>query len=101
MRRLAGIAGVVLVAGLAAAFATANRRQLVTVDLGLWTFYRVPLTWILFAGIVLGMAAMLLAGLHADLRVRRILRERLEEEAREEREEHRYQRDLFQAEDDA
>lgn len=100
MRRLAGAGGVVLIAGLAAAFATANRRQLVTVDLGFWTFYRVPLTWILFVGIMLGMATMLLAGLHADLRVRRILRDRLEEEAREEREDHRYQRDLFKGEEE-
>ncbi len=101
MRKAAVAAGVVLVATLAAAFASLNRRQIVTVDLGFWTFYRVPLTFVLFAGIVLGMGAMLLAGIHADLRVRRILRERLAEEDREERERmyDRHQRDLFQEEE--
>jgi hypothetical protein len=42
------------------------------------------------------MVVMLLANLHADLRVRQFLRTRLEEEDREERERiDRHQRDLF------
>lgn len=77
-------------------FARWNGGERVTLDLGVWTFYRVPLTYVAFASLFLGMLVMLLAGLHADLRVRRFLRERLEEEDRQERERvDRNQRDLF------
>ncbi len=77
-------------------FARWNGAERVTVDLGIWTFYRVPLTYVAFISLFVGMLVMLLAGLHADLRVRRFLRERLEEEDRAERERvDRNQRDLF------
>lgn len=57
-----------------------NGSQRVTLDLGLWTFYRVPLAWVAVGSLLLGMGIMLLAGLHADLRVRRFLRDRMARE---------------------
>lgn len=99
MSRAAGAAGVLAVLVSVISFARWNGGERVTVDLGLWTFYRVPLTYVAFASLFVGMVVMLLAGLHADLRVRRFLRERLEEEDRKERERvDRNQRDLFQEE---
>jgi uncharacterized integral membrane protein len=94
--RGAGIAGVAVVLALVMLFSRWNGSERVTLDLGLWTFYRVPLVYVAFGGIFVGMVVMLLANLHADLRVRRFLRDRLEEEGREEQERiDRYQRDLF------
>ena len=83
------------------AFAVLNGGQRVTLRLGLATFYRVPLTAIAFGALIMGMVVMLLAGVHSDLKVRRILRERLAEEDREERARiliDRSQRDLFEGE---
>lgn len=84
MSRLAGAAGVVAVLVLVMFFARWNSGELVTLDLGFRTFFRVPLTFVAFGSLILGMLVMLLAGLHADLRVRRFLRERLAEENRKE-----------------
>lgn len=96
MSRLAGAAGVFAVLVLVMLFARWNGGELVTLNLGFRTFYRVPLTFVAFGSLILGMVVMLLAGLHADLRVRRFLRERLEEEDRAERKRvDRNQRDLF------
>lgn len=66
-------------------FAGLNGAQRVTLRLGVATFYRVPLPVVAFAALILGMLVMLAAGISSDLRVRRILRERLAEEDREER----------------
>jgi uncharacterized integral membrane protein len=99
--RGAGIAGVALVLALVMLFSRWNGAERVTLDLGVWTFYRVPLVYVAFGGIFVGMVVMLLANLHADIRVRRFLRDRLEEEGREERERiDRYQRDLFRPDPD-
>ena len=101
MSRLAGAAAVLLVLAGSTAFATLNSGQRVTVDLGVATLYRVPVTYVAFGGLFLGMLVVLVAGIHADLKVRRILRERLQEEDREERARmmmERYQRDLFDEE---
>lgn len=96
MIRGAGIAGVAVVLALVMLFSRWNGAERVTLDMGIWTFYRVPLVYVAFGGIFVGMVVMLLANLHADLRVRRFLRDRLEEEGREEQERiDRYQRDLF------
>lgn len=96
MSRGAGIAGVLGVLALVMLFARLNGSERVTLDLGFWTFYRVPLVYVAFAGVFAGMLIMLAAGIHSDLRVRRFLRERLEQEGREERERtDRHQRDLF------
>ncbi len=96
MTRFAGTVGVLLVLVLSMAFAAANSAQRVTIDLGLFVLVRVPVTWVAFGGLFTGMFVMLVAGIHSDLRVRRILRERLAEEDREERDlVDDHQRELF------
>ncbi len=97
MTRFAGAAGVLVVLVLSMAFAALNGGQRVTLRLGIATFYRVPLTGIAFSALILGMLVMLVAGIHSDLKVRRILRERLAEEDRQERARIDHsQRDLFE-----
>jgi uncharacterized integral membrane protein len=96
--RLAGAVGVLLLLVLAMAFATLNGGQRVTVRLGFATFYGVPLTLVAFTGLLLGMLIMLVAGIRSDLKVRRILRDRLVQEGRDEAPLHfvdRSQQDLF------
>ena len=85
---------------LAAGFASLNGGQRVTLRLGFTTFYRVPLTVVAFGGLLLGMVIMLVAGIHSDLKVRRILRARLAREDEEERSRFidRSQQDLFEGE---
>lgn len=83
--RLLGSAGIGAVLVLSMVFAALNGGQRVTLRLGFTTLYRVPLTAVAFGALILGMVAMLLAGIHSDLRVRRILRARLADEDREER----------------
>jgi len=95
--RFAGAAGVLVVLVLSMAFAALNGGQRVTLRVGIATFYRVPLTGIVFGALILGMLVMLVAGIHSDLKVRRILRERLAEEDRQERARIDHsQRDLFE-----
>jgi uncharacterized integral membrane protein len=96
--RLAGAVGILLLLVLAMAFATLNGGQRVTVRLGFATFYGVPLTLVAFTGLLLGMLIMLVAGIRSDLKVRRILRDRLVQEGRAEAQLHfvdRSQQDLF------
>jgi uncharacterized integral membrane protein len=85
MSRLGGVVGVLLVLVASMGFAALNGGQRVTLRLGVATLYRVPLTAVAFGALILGMVVMLVAGIHSDLRVRKILRERLAEEDREER----------------
>lgn len=85
MSRLAGTLGVLLVLLLSTAFAALNGGQRVTLRLGVVTLYRVPLMGVAFGAMIVGMLIMLAAGIHSDLKVRRILRARLAEEDREER----------------
>lgn len=82
MSRLPGVLGIVAVLLAVMVFARLNGGEVATVNVGVATFQNVPITFVLFAGLVLGMLVMLLAGLHADLKVRRLLRERLAEEER-------------------
>jgi uncharacterized integral membrane protein len=70
---------------LALGFASLNSAQRVSLRLGFVTMYGVPLTVVAFASLLIGMLVMLMAGIHSDLKVRRILRARLQEEDREER----------------
>lgn len=102
MSRGVGVAGVVSVLVLVMLFSRWNGAERVTVDLGIGTLYRVPLIYVAFISLLLGMVVMLLAGLYSDLRIRRFLRERFEEEGREEGDQFRdrYQRDLFLDEDE-
>ena len=85
MNRLAGAIGVLLVLVTSMGFAALNGGQRVTIRLGIATLYRVPLTVVAFGGLILGMVVMLIAGISSDLRVRKILRERLAQEGEEER----------------
>ncbi len=95
MSRLTGVVVVLVVLAMVMLFARGNGTERVTLDLGLFTFERVPLTYVAFGSLFVGMLVMLVAGIHADLRVRRFLRERLEEEDWHERHLDRSQRDLF------
>lgn len=101
MSRLLVVVGVGLVLVLSMGFAALNAGQRVTLRLGVYTFYQVPLTVVAFGALIVGMVVMLVAGIYSDLRVRRILRERLAEEDREERARifiDERQRDLFEQE---
>lgn len=82
MNRLYGILGILAILVGVMFFARLNGGESATVHLGVATLHEVPVTFILFGGLVLGMLVMLLAGLHADLKVRRLLRERLAQEER-------------------
>ena len=100
MRRLTGAAGVLFLLAFAMWFTALNGGQRITVRLGLLTLYRVPLSVLVFAALVLGMVIMLVVGINSDLRVRRILRDRLAAEDREERARifvDQTQQDLFEA----
>jgi hypothetical protein len=86
-----------LVVGLGWLFGSVNGSETVTLKLGVITLYDVPITVVAFFGLLAGMVIMLVAGIHNDLRVRRILRDRLTEEDSEEKArviDHR-QHDLF------
>ena len=98
MNRFWGSLGIVIVLALSLGFATLNGGQRVTLRLGIKTLYGVPLTVVAFGGLITGMVIMLVAGLQSDLKVRRILRDRLAEEDREERSRFtdRDQRELFE-----
>ncbi len=64
-------------------FAIANAGREVTISLGLFALYGVPVTFVAFGGMVVGMAVMLVAGINADLRVRRLLRNRHMEDSQQ------------------
>jgi len=93
---LLGIAGTLVAA---AWFSRLNAGHRVVLELGFARLDRVPIVVVAFAGVFLGMIVMLLAGVHTDLRVRAILRERLLVEDREERDfVDRAQTELFEEE---
>ena len=97
MSKVLGGAGVIAALALAMGFASLNSGQRVTLRLGLMTLYGVPLTVVAFGSVLAGMVVMLVAGVHSDLKVRSILRARLEAEDLEERGRFvdRDQQDLF------
>ncbi len=96
MTRLIGPLGVVSVLVVSILFAALNGAQRVTLNLGVTVLYGVPLTLVGFTGLFLGMVVMLVAGVRSDLKVRAVLRQRLEDEDREERAViDRTQQDLF------
>lgn len=97
MSRLVVVAAAMGALALATGFASLNSGQRVTVRLGFVTFYGVPLTVVAFVSLLVGMVVMLAAGIRSDLKVRRILRARLEAEDLEERRRFidRDQQDLF------
>jgi len=65
------LAAVTLLAG---AFAFLNRGEVAAVHVGVATFYRAPLTLVVFIAFLFGMLSMLALSLHQDLRTRRLLR---------------------------
>lgn len=85
MSRLFSAAAMLVALALALGFASLNSGQRVTLRLGLTTIYGVSLTVVAFGSLLVGMLIMLVAGIHSDLKVRRILRARLQEEDLEER----------------
>jgi hypothetical protein len=95
--KVLGGAGVIAALALAMGFASLNSGQRVTLRLGLITLYGVPLTVVAFGSVLAGMMVMLIAGVRSDLKVRSILRARLEAEDIEERGRFvdRDQQDLF------
>jgi uncharacterized integral membrane protein len=96
MIRFVGPLGVLLVLVVSMVFVALNGAQRVTLDLGFIVFYRVPLALVGFSGLFMGMVVMLVAGVRSDLKVRAVLRQRLEAEDREERALiDRNQQDLF------
>ena len=78
MSRFAGWITLVAVMVLGVLFAAGNAGRLVSINLGLFTLDRVPVTFVAFGGMVVGMGVVLAAGINADLKVRRLLRERHE-----------------------
>jgi uncharacterized integral membrane protein len=76
------VAMVVLSVG-AAVFASLNLAERITLNLGVVTFYRVPLPWIVFGAFLLGMFTMFALGLEHDRKVRRLLEEHERRRARE------------------
>lgn len=83
MSRLAGWVGLALAVVLGVGFALGNAGVDVTINLGIITLRAVPVTFVAFGGMVVGMGVVLIAGINADLKVRRLLRERhLEDSAK-------------------
>lgn len=76
MKRFANWLALALVVVLGVGFAMANAGREVVLDLWIVTLYRVPVTFVAFGGMVVGMGVVLVAGINADLKVRRLLRER-------------------------
>ena len=96
MRKFSWVITVLLVVLGAMGFAAANAGNRVTLNLGLFTLYQVQVTLVAFSGLFVGMLVMFVTGIHSDLKIRRILRDRLAEEARHEQTWiDRSQQDLF------
>jgi hypothetical protein len=85
MSKFLGVLSFLVVLLMALGFAAANAGHRVTIDLGLFTLYQVPVTLVAFSGLFLGMVTMFLTGVHTDLKVRKILRDRFALESRQER----------------
>ena len=85
MSRYAGWFALVVVMVAGVLFAMGNAGRVVSLNLGLFTLSAVPVTFVAFGGMVVGMGVVLAAGIHADLRVRRLLRERAERDVLAER----------------
>ena len=77
MTRWVGFLGMVLLLFLSSAFAALNGDRRVTIDFGLFSLVRIPVTFVVFGALLLGMLIMLAVGVHSDLKVRRIVRRRL------------------------
>jgi hypothetical protein len=76
VKRFASWLGLALAVVLGVGFAMANAGREVVINLGIIVLERVPVTFVAFGGMVVGMGVVLVAGINADLKVRRLLRER-------------------------
>lgn len=85
MRRFYGLAALAVVILAGVAFARGNAGREVAINLGIVTLDSVPVTFVAFGGMVVGMAVVLVAGINADLKVRKLLRERHMKESLAER----------------
>ncbi len=95
MTRFVGPLGVLSILVISIVFAALNPQR-ITLDLGVGVLYGVPLFIPVFTGLLMGMLVMLVAGIRSDLKVRAVLRQRLEDEDREEQALiDRTQQDLF------
>jgi uncharacterized integral membrane protein len=98
---LAGVAAGLVLLAISLGFAALNQGERVRLDLGFISFSSVPLPTVVFGAVLLGMGVMILVGIRSDLRVREILRGRLQQEDREERTRvDKAQRDLFRPDTD-
>ena len=101
MGRAGTVALAVAVLLLVMLFTRGNGSERVSLELGIVSFDTVPLAYVVLGSFLVGMLVMMVAGVHTDLRVRRLLRDRLEEEDLRERarldQVDRNQRDLFLA----
>lgn len=101
MGRTGTVALAVAVLLLVMLFTRGNGSERVSLELGIVSFDTVPLAYVVLGSFFVGMLVMMVAGIHTDLRVRRLLRDRLEEEDLRERarldQVDRNQRDLFLA----
>ncbi len=82
MKRVLNWLGLGVVILLGVCFSIANAGRAVTLELGLFALHDVPVTFVAFGGMVVGMGIVLIAGMKADLRVRQLLRERYMEDRR-------------------
>lgn len=76
MKRFPTWLALAAVVALGVAFAVGNAGRVVSINLGFLTLSRVPVTFVAFGGMVVGMGVVLAAGINADLKVRRLLREK-------------------------
>ena len=76
MRRFPSWLALAAVVVLGVAFAMGNAGRVASINLGFLTLSRVPVTFVAFGGMLVGMGVVLVAGINADLKVRRLLRER-------------------------
>ena len=98
MSRFSGLLGSALIVVGAAWFASLNGGERVTLRLGFWVLYNVPLTLVAIGALLVGMVIMFVVGIRSDLKVRRILRDRfVDDEAAARRD--RSQQDLFTGEE--
>ena len=99
MGRAGTVALAVAVLLLVMLFTRGNGSERVSLELGIVSFDAVPLAYVVLGSFFVGMLVMMVAGIHTDLRVRRLLMDRLEEEDLRERarldQVDRNQRDLF------
>ena len=99
MGRLGTTALAVAVLLLVMLFTRGHGAERVSLELGIVSLDGVPLAYVALGSFFIGMLVMLVAGIHTDLKVRRLLRDRLEEEDLRERARlgglDRSQRDLF------